>query len=406
MDGSAPNLSEVLIDEASSSSSPRPPGVAEHPLADVDLDAFARDLDALAAELRADMGPADLRHLRKIEWIGRLASVVGYATAWIIPNPLSILALSFARYLRWTGVAHPVIHRAYDKIEQTPRRRRGGVFARGRRRIVDWLDWIDPAAWHEEHDIQHHYRLNEEADPDLVERNLAWYRDAPLPRWLRLALVPLMAVSWKFIYYAPSTLEVLTHAEQRRAGEPVAPLAEQLRARWTARGVASFMPALSDRRVWRRSWLPYALTFFVLVPALFLPLGWAAALSVLINSILAELVTNAHAFVTIVPNHAGADLYRFEGRTRSRAEFYLRQVVGSANYRCGNDLIDMAHGWLNYQIEHHLWPDMSLLQYRRAQPRVREICERHGVPYVQESVWVRCRKAVAIMIGDASMARL
>jgi fatty acid desaturase len=61
------------------------------------------------------------------------------------------------------------------------------------------------------------------------------------------------------------------------------------------------------------------------------------------------------------------------------------------------------HGWLNYQIEHHLWPDLPLLAYRRAQPQVRALCQRHGVPYVQESVWTRCRKAVAIIVGDASM---
>ena len=370
---------------------------------DFDLEAFARDLDALAAELRAEAGPADLRHLRKVEFIGRLSSLLGYATAWLAPNPLSILALSFGRYLRWTGVAHPVVHRGYDKLEGTPKSRFGGVFGRGWRRALDWLDWIDPAAWHEEHNLQHHYRLNEEADPDLVERNLTWYRESRLPRWLRVAIVPLMAVSWKFVYYGPSTLEVLDHAEARRAREEVEPLADQLRRRWSERGLASFIPALGDRRIWLRSWAPYFLTFFVLIPALFWPLGRWAVLSVVINSLLAELVTNAHAFVTIVPNHAGSDLYRFEGRTRSRAEFYLRQVVGSTNYRCGNDLVDMLHGWLNYQIEHHLWPDMSLLQYRKAQPRVREICERHGVPYVQESVWVQCRKAVAIMVGDASM---
>ena len=80
-------------------------------------------------------------------------------------------------------------------------------------------------------------------------------------------------------------------------------------------------------------------------------------------------------------------------------------ILGSTNYRCGGDLNDAMHGWLNYQIEHHLWPDMTMLQYRRAQPKVREICERHGVPYVQESVWRRCRKTVAIMVGDASMLR-
>jgi fatty acid desaturase len=76
----------------------------------------------------------------------------------------------------------------------------------------------------------------------------------------------------------------------------------------------------------------------------------------------------------------------------SANEFFLRQIVGSVNYACGNDRIDFLQGWLNYQIEHHLWPAMPLLQYQRAQPRVREICEKHGVPYKQESIWTRVRK--------------
>ena len=31
------------------------------------------------------------------------------------------------------------------------------------------------------------------------------------------------------------------------------------------------------------------------------------------------------------------------------------------------------------------------------------ICEKHGVPYVQESVWVRLKKTVDIMVGKADM---
>lgn len=368
----------------------------------LDVEAFTAELDAIAAEARADMGEADLRHLRKVEWIGRAASLIGLATSWIAPNPLSIFALSLGRFVRWTGVAHPVCHRGYEGVGATPRSRTGKGFAAGWRRVVDWLDWIDPDAWREEHNLQHHYRLNEEADPDLVERNLIWLRDSRLPRWLRRALVPFMAMSWKYVYYAPSTLEALARAQQRREGGPALDLAEALRARWSERGLWSFLPVVTAR-LWLRSWGPYFLVNFLVLPALFAPLGWWAVASVLINSALAEALTNTHAFVTIVPNHAGADLYRFEGRTRGRGEFYLRQIVGSANYRCGTDTVDLMSGWLNYQIEHHLWPDLSLLQYRRVQPRVRELCERHGVPYVQESVWTRVAKTVAVMVGDADM---
>jgi fatty acid desaturase len=351
-----------------------------------DHQAFARELDELQASLRASAGPEDLEHLRKLSTWGRLASIVGYATAWVAPNPLSIFALSLGRFVRWTVVAHPVCHRGYEQIEGTPEPLRGPAFARGWRRPLDWFDWLDPVAWREEHNLQHHYRLNEEADPDLVERNSAWLRDSKLPRWLRLVVVAVIAMTWKFLYYAPNNLRVLARAEARRAG------------------TSALTPSLNTQ-LWLRSWGPYLLVIFLLMPAAFLPLGLWAVASVLINSVLAELLTNVHAFVTIVPNHAGADLYRFEGRTRSRADFYLRQVLGSTNFRCGGDVRDLMHGWLNYQIEHHLWPDMSMLQYRRAQPKVREICERHGIPYVQESVWRRCAKAVAIIIGDDTMRR-
>ena len=96
----------------------------------------------------------------------------------------------------------------------------------------------------------------------------------------------------------------------------------------------------------------------------------------LLNALLAEAITNFHSFLMIVPNHAGDDLYRFDGPVRhGQGEFYLRQIVGSVNYRCGGDGNDVMHGWLNYQIEHHVWPDLTLRQYRRAQPRLKALCE-------------------------------
>ena len=42
---------------------------------------------------------------------------------------------------------------------------------------------------------------------------------------------------------------------------------------------------------------------------------------------LADVLTNLHSFVTIVTNHCGDDLYRFETSCPpNSAEFYLRQV--------------------------------------------------------------------------------
>ena len=61
------------------------------------------------------------------------------------------------------------------------------------------------------------------------------------------------------------------------------------------------------------------------------------------------------------------------------------------------------HGFLNYQVEHHCWPRLSMLSYQKAAPQLKAICEKHGVPYVRESVWVRLRKTLAIMVGTSSM---
>jgi fatty acid desaturase len=77
--------------------------------------------------------------------------------------------------------------------------------------------------------------------------------------------------------------------------------------------------------------------------------------------------------------------------------------MGSVNFNCGGDIIDTMHGWLNYQIEHHVWPDMTMLQYQRAQPLVKAICQKYRVSYVQQSVWTRVVKTVNIMVGDETM---
>jgi fatty acid desaturase len=115
-------------------------------------------------------------------------------------------------------------------------------------------------------------------------------------------------------------------------------------------------------------------------------------------------VTNIHSFIIIATNHAGSDLYKFEqGCKPNSGTFYMRQVVSSANFRTGGDWNDFWHGWLNYQIEHHVWPSLSALSYQKSQPELKAICEKHGVPYVQESVWVRLKKTVDIMVGKADM---
>jgi hypothetical protein len=69
----------------------------------------------------------------------------------------------------------------------------------------------------------------------------------------------------------------------------------------------------------------------------------------------------------------------------------------------GTDMVDFMHGWLNYQIEHHLWPNLSMLSYQKSAPKVQEICRRYGVPYVKQNVFWRLKKTIDIMVGNSNM---
>lgn len=354
----------------------------------VDLDAFTRDIEALKADLDAARGLEDAAHLRRIRRAARSFQIAGWALAWF-PNPFSPVLLSLSRTLRWTCIAHHTLHRGYDKVPGLKDRETSRAFAKGWRRWLDWPDVLAPDAWAREHNQLHHYRLGEVHDPDVVELNTATLQRVPRPvGWLG-ALASMFV--WKHFYYAPNNLRLLA---QQRLG-PRGDGTDEERVDFRMLDPRDERGALS----WKRSLGPYGLWAFVGMPLLFLPLGPLAIGSAVLNSLLAELLTNLHTFLVVVPNHAGGDVYRFEGRTRSRGEFYVRQVAGSVNFRTGGDVRDALHGWLNYQIEHHVFPDMTMRQYQLAQPRLRAICEAHGVPYLQQPLVRRVWRTWRTMVG-------
>ena len=79
--------------------------------------------------------------------------------------------------------------------------------------------------------------------------------------------------------------------------------------------------------------------------------------------------------------------------------------------RCLPDCTSDCTGWplittlIISQVEHHLWPDLSMLSYQKAAPLVQSICRKHGVPYIKHSVFWRLKKTIDIMVGKASMRK-
>lgn len=82
------------------------------------------------------------------------------------------------------------------------------------------------------------------------------------------------------------------------------------------------------------------------------------------------------------PNHKG--MPTTTGKDRS--DFLRRQVLTSRNVR-GNWFIDFALGGLNYQIEHHLFPNMPTPHLRHARPIVRQYCAELGIAYHETSLF-------------------
>jgi fatty acid desaturase len=85
---------------------------------------------------------------------------------------------------------------------------------------------------------------------------------------------------------------------------------------------------------------------------------------------------------SFAPNHKGMP-------TLSEAEeldFLRSQVLTSRNVR-GSRLVDLLLGGLNYQIEHHLFPNMPRPNLRHAQPLVRAFLSQHDLPYTETSMF-------------------
>jgi len=413
-------------------------------LKDLDEDAFLADVKAAKAAV-GEATEADARHLQGLVratqvlvYGGHVLLFLGTAQVWSFTAAMTcILAatmIGIARCMKWTIIGHHVSHGGYDKLQRSnpecldPQYKRG-VFAVGYRRVLDWMDWMLPEAWDAEHNKMHHYFLSEDKDPDLVEQNFALLHDLPIPQALKYASMFLWVVTWKFSYYSPNTFKELQFARKgswlsqnwppgTKRTDPVTifqfienPVKALLRGAVTE---VIFWPVFFLMWLWVITPMIVMVCLPACTPLLLSAAGaWpfatapaTAAWRAIGTAVLAELLTNAHSFVIIACNHAGADLYRYETSCKAySAEWFCRCAHSSANFECGNDFIDSMYGWLNYQIEHHMFPDMTPLQYRKLQPLMKSVCKKHGVLYVQQNALPRTWAMFRVAVGDDKMIR-
>ncbi len=116
----------------------------------------------------------------------------------------------------------------------------------------------------------------------------------------------------------------------------------------------------------------YAGILFVFLPP------WQAALFIVVHRALAGL----HMGAVFAPNHKGMPVLERETKLD-----YLRQQALTSRDVIPNPVIDFAYGGLNYQIEHHLFPNMPRNRLRGAREVVKTFCKERGIPYHETGFW-------------------
>jgi NADPH-dependent stearoyl-CoA 9-desaturase len=101
----------------------------------------------------------------------------------------------------------------------------------------------------------------------------------------------------------------------------------------------------------------------------------------------ANVIRNVWANAVIFCGHFpdGAEKFtKTDMAGESKGEWYLRQMLGSANFEGGPALRFMS-GNLCHQIEHHLYPDLPSSRLHEISLRVRQVCDKYDLPYTTGS---------------------
>ena len=128
-----------------------------------------------------------------------------------------------------------------------------------------------------------------------------------------------------------------------------------------------------DNRWVEITMLTTRIALYIAVIFYFLPLGMAFAF---IGVQMA--VFGVYMGASFAPNHKGMP----QLPTESKVDFLRRQVLTARNIR-GGTVIDSFMGGLNYQVEHHLFPNMARPNLRKSQEIVKEYCETHNILYTE-----------------------
>lgn len=317
-----------------------------------EVDALGEALEAIRGEVEDSRGSGDRAYIlravalqRRLEVIARLViAASGSRAGWVAGS----IVLAVAKSIENMELGHNISHGQWDwmndpEIHST---------------TWEW-DMVGPSShWRYSHNYRHHVFTNVVGmDDDLgyddvlrVTRDQQWRLGHLLQPLRNLFLA--LTFEWGIAAHD-------LYAEHKRAvtrAEKHAHTTALLRkiGRQAAKDYLLF-PAMSGRR-WRRT---------------------------LAANCTANMLRNLWAYVVIFSGHFADGAEKFtpaalEGE--SKPDWYLRQMLGSANFNAG-PVMSFMSGHLCYHIEHHLYPDLPSNRYPEISRRVRALCETYDLPY-------------------------
>ncbi|WP_020101213.1 acyl-CoA desaturase [Mycobacterium sp. 360MFTsu5.1] len=326
--------------------------VAEYThLSESDLDALGTALEAIRRDVENSRGAADRAYIQRTIVFQRCLEVTARlfiaATRGNFACALGIVALATAKTIENMELGHNISHGQWDWMNDPE------IHSS----TWEWDMAGVSSQWRYAHNYRHHMFTNVIGMDDDLGYGIM--RVTPDQLWgagnllqpLRNALLGIM-FEWGIALQG-------WESEQRGAATRAEKSAlTRALVRKIARQAGKdylFFPALSVRR-WRRT---------------------------LTANAVANLARNVWAYVVICCGHFADGTQKFtpaalDGETKS--EWYLRQMLGTANFHAGPVLAFLS-GNLCYQIEHHLFPDLPSNRYAQIAVQVQAVCVRFGLPY-------------------------
>jgi NADPH-dependent stearoyl-CoA 9-desaturase len=320
-------------------------------LCEADIDALGAELDALRCEVEQSLGDRDARYIHRVIGVQRGLEVVSRAAILLSPRPcgrwLGAAGLAVAKCLENMELGHNITHGQWDWMNDPE------IHSA----TWEW-DMVGPSAqWRYAHNHRHHLYTNVLGlDDDIGFAVLRVTGDQP---WCRRHLAqPLQSLLLALTFEWAIALYDLDAAWQRTTSR------DRRRAEVRAFGGKVGRQVLKD---------------YLVFPAL-AGRRWRAVMT---SVLCANVIRNVWTYAVIVCGHFADGAEKFTAASidrETRAQWYLRQMLGTANIDAG-PVLALATGNLCYQIEHHLFPDLPSCRYRQIAARVRALCDAYDLPY-------------------------